>query len=54
MKKILWVILKGVLNLFTCIDPKMVLIMRINMFLAHNDRLCQLLEGGGLVYPDRL
>lgn len=44
MKKISWVNLKYVWNLFTCSDPGIVLIMRINMLSAHNNRLCQLVE----------
>lgn len=48
MKKISRVNLKGVLNLFACIDPRIVLIMRINMLPVHNNRLCQLLERDGV------
>lgn len=44
MKKMAWVNLKGVLNLFTCIDTRIVIIMRINMLPVHNNRLCQVLQ----------
>lgn len=48
MKKISQVNLQGVLNLFTCIDPRIVLITRINLLSVHNNRFCQLLERDGV------